>query len=100
MNLEEFIEETLRQIAKGVAAASDSLDEVEGAKVNPKYQRDLVEIKQIDFDVAVTTVEGTTAGAGISVWGIGAKGDMKNESSIVSRIKFKVPLQLPYDAVP
>ena len=54
----------------------------------------------IEFDVAVTAVEatGTEGKAGISVWSIGANmsGKTDKSNSTVSRVKFSVPVGLPY----
>ncbi|RKY04210.1 MAG: hypothetical protein DRP56_10340 [Planctomycetota bacterium] len=67
----------------------------EGAVVAPYHDYR----KTVEYDVAVTAVEGTEAGAkaGISVWSIGAGGNVKTESTntTVSRIKFSISLELP-----
>ena len=60
--------------------------------------------QNIDFDVAVTVVEGKETGgkAGISVWSIGAgvSGKSESSSSTVSRIKFEIPVELPKGSEP
>lgn len=56
-------------------------------------------IERVEFDVAVTAVEGaeTSGKAGISVCSIGAGVSGKTESSIstVSRIEFFISIELP-----
>ena len=58
--------------------------------------------KKVDFDIAVTVVEGkgTSAKAGISTCSIGAgvAGKTESSSSTVSRIKFEIPIDLPQGA--
>lgn len=114
MKLQEFVSETLKEIIAGVKE-SQKYAESEGAWVSPRVTRAEIgvgtrsaryvtqeggaTIKQIEFDVAVTSTEGsaTEAGAGIFVAaiGLGAKGKSDTSSSSVSRIKFSIPLGLP-----
>lgn len=53
----------------------------------------------VDFDVAVTTVESeqSKGGAGIFVAGLGLGGQIRSDAqnTVVSRIKFSVPIALP-----
>jgi malic enzyme len=98
MDLETFICETLRQIVKGVKTAQLHED-CKGADINPEYTTG-PEVKQIDFDVALTVTEGTEKlGKGnigvASVLGIGGQASLTSASSSVSRIKFNIPLVLP-----
>lgn len=94
MDLKEFVSETLRQVIEGVKDVQEIAAQ-NRAVVVPYYDYS----KTVDYDVAVTAVEGKEAGAkaGISVWSIGAGGNLKTESSntTVSRIKFSIPLELP-----
>ncbi|MGD0078045.1 MAG: trypco2 family protein [Sedimentisphaerales bacterium] len=87
MQLKEFVSETIKQIIEGVKDAQQAA-QTKGAVVVPYSQVE----EKIEFDVAVTAVEGTeTSGkAGISVWSIGAGVSGKSESSTstLSRIKF------------
>ena len=111
MKLQEFVSETLKEIIAGVKE-SQKYAESEGAWVSPRMftrgdktsirylaDKDHANIEQIEFDVAVTSTEGsaTEAGAGIFVAaiGLGAKGKSDASSSSVSRIKFSIPLGLP-----
>jgi hypothetical protein len=94
MDLKDFVSETLKQIIDGVKDAQQTAN-TKGAVIVPYSQG----AEKIEFDVAVTAVEGTeTAGkAGISVWSIGAGVSGKSESSTstVSRIRFSVAVELP-----
>jgi hypothetical protein len=53
----------------------------------------------VEFDVALTAMEGTGTKGGIGVvagmFALGSTGQSKEESSSVSRVKFSVPLSLP-----
>lgn len=111
MKLQEFISETLKEIIAGVEesqkyAASHNSGVNPGMKMvgDKKEVRYIaheysVYIEKIEFDVAVTSTEGseTKAGIGIMVAGIGlgAKGKSDTSSSSISRIKFSIPIALP-----
>jgi len=112
MELRDFVAETLRQIIDGIKAAQEYSSD-KGAKVNPKklyFRTDQGSVKlqdrstgalvqEIDFDVAVTTTEGTQTKGGIGVFvgpiGLGSQGQSNVNNQSVSRIKFSVPLLLP-----
>jgi hypothetical protein len=109
MNLAEFVQETLQQIAKGVHGAMTVARE-QGAYVNPdviqvrdrvpKYIGEFSKLVQdVEFDVALTVSEESQAEgkAGLVVAGIGAgvKGQSTASTVAVSRVKFTVPMQLP-----
>lgn len=99
MDIKEFISETLKQIIDGILDAQNYTG-TKNAVIVPcsDYNRN------VDFDIAVTVVEGkeTGAKAGISVWSIGAGVAAKTESSssTVSRIKFEIPVELPKGSEP
>jgi hypothetical protein len=117
MKLQEFVNETLREIIAGVKEAQTYAKD-NGAIVNPmpehrdkdKFATIMVApqkwecspIKDIDFDVAVTSTDTseTQAGAGIFVaaLGLGVKDKSDTMNSCVSRIKFSVPLALPVNS--
>ena len=82
MRLDEFVKETILQIAKGV---QDAIDEQKGFQVNPMSRE--WEVKMIKFNIAVET--DTKAGAGIKV----ISGSI--ESRTVNTIEFEVPIKLP-----
>lgn len=116
MNLQEFITQALVQIASGIAEADERLSDV-GSIVNPRHvtgagndknnvygyiseePKYLRAVHSVDFDVAVTAVEGkeTKGGIGIVVGaiGLGSQGRSEESSTSVSRIKFRVPIALP-----
>lgn len=113
MELKEFIGQALAEIVQGVIDAQQSLG-TNGKYINPelstqqgtheKYGK-LVSIQgqlvqNVEFDVAVTATEGkgTKGGIGVvaGVFALGSQGQSSAESSAVSRIKFTVPMALPY----
>ena len=111
MNLRDFISETISQIAEGVKDAQGQ-HVAHGARVNPRLttSADLA-IKHglifssgsaaqlVQFDVALTTIEGTGTKGGIGVFAgvvsLGSAGQSKTENSSISRVQFVVPLVLP-----
>jgi hypothetical protein len=118
MNLEEFIETSLKQIIGGVKKAQEATrlpgkHPSEANVINPavmygadsapkgKYfatvGRNLVHF--VDFDVAVTTDSATEAKGGLSIKvvgiGVGGGGSTSDRDTVVSRIKFQVPIMLP-----
>jgi hypothetical protein len=110
MNVKEFIETTLKQIIDGVHAAqlygSTCGATVNPGNVNSKGQELVLDdpatgalIQQVEFDVALSVIEGKETKAGVGVLaaavGFGAQGKTEQESSAVSRIKFSVPVALP-----
>lgn len=121
MNLENFIAETITQIARGVERAAGNL-ESSSALVSPRnikpaddknskiygylerYEKSSYQrvVEEIEFDVAVTASEGTEAKAGMGIMvgsiGIGTQGKSDTENTSVSRIKFRIPVVLPYTA--
>jgi hypothetical protein len=111
MKLQEFVKETLREIIAGVQEAQ-TYAATTGARINPDEDHarantsyidtsdgGIAPIKEIDFDVAVTSTDTTEAQAGAGIFvaalGIGAKGKSDTLNSCVSRIKFSVPIALP-----
>lgn len=82
MRLDEFVKETILQIAKGV---QDAIDEQKGFAINPLGRE--WEVKMIKFNIAVETE--TKAGAGIKV----ITGSI--ESKTTNTIQFEVPIKLP-----
>lgn len=113
MELKEFVAETLTQILEGVSNAHSKAKEL-GGEVNPHLMSDHKEMSKygilwaggqaapvVQFDVALTVVEGSGVKAGIGVFGgainIGTSGESTNENTSVSRVKFSVPVVLPSD---
>jgi len=97
MELQDFIKEVLEQIISGVTSAQESAVEL-GAKVNPRGGS-IVEMRDINFDIAVSKGEGTQkGGVGVFLAPAGTTGP-QNQSNVaggsMSRIKFSVPVKLP-----
>jgi hypothetical protein len=111
MDLKEFVAETLTQIIDGVKEAQRRTEAVEGTSVNPHLSAppELARYgilnaggnvaQVIQFDVALTAMEGTGTKGGIGVvagvFNLGSAGQSQTENSSVSRVKFSVPLALP-----
>ncbi|MBP6260958.1 MAG: hypothetical protein KA361_00855 [Chromatiaceae bacterium] len=111
MDLKEFVSQTLLQIIEGVHECQEQAKAF-GAEVNPHLNSTHTEMgKQnilwaggrpaqiVQFDVALTVIEGTGTKGGIGIFAgainLGSSGQSQSESSIVSRIKFGVPMVLP-----
>lgn len=114
MELKDFIKNTLLDIAAAMKETNE--DKTTNMIVNPSTmfkaesnapyttnsvadKNGLRYIQKIQFDVAVTSsgaIQGK-AGAGINVVGvqIGGGGEVKDEHSNVSHIKFEIPVALP-----
>lgn len=118
MNLEDFVEASLKQIITGVRKAQEATrlpgkHTTEADLINPALMygadsapkgkhyatvgRNLVHF--VEFDVAVTTDSSSGAKGGLSlkVAGIGFDGGTTgtDRNTAVSRIRFEVPLMLP-----
>lgn len=111
MKLEEFVQETLREIINGVVAAQAHAAEHKAivnaqAAVTDDNAKHILKdygsgkaIQMVEFDVAVTARDGTSTQGGIGVFvgpvALGSKGksDVANESA--SRVKFTIPIALP-----
>jgi hypothetical protein len=111
MELKDFVSETLRQIIAGVRDAQAYAAD-QGAKVVPEHitfrtdqglqmwdKRDGTPVQIIEFDVGVTTTEGTATKGGIGVLvgaiGLGSQGQSNSSNQLASRIKFSIPIGLP-----
>ena len=111
MKLNEFVAETLKEIIDGIVeaqkyysakggtvnSANISYSTVEGTQIVDRHSGQLGQM--IEFDVAVTTMEGTETKGGIGVFvgamGLGSQGKSDASNTSVSRIKFSVPILLP-----
>ena len=116
MNLKDFVAESLVEIVSGLADAQSRVADM-GAKVNPElstlftksqidgsnvaigYAKSGGIVQVVDFDVAVTAIEGAETEGGIGVvaglFALGTHGKSEESSQSVSRIKFKVTVSLP-----
>lgn len=113
MNLDDFVSETIFQIAKGVADAAERCNEL-GAVVNPSVtcgkgdnmyilrhgnvnMERRVQIIKMEVSVSVTEtseVEGQVK-AGISVLGSKVNGKTEGETQNVNKVSFQIPVCLP-----
>jgi len=97
MDLQTFVSETLVALAKGVNTAQQS-DELGKTIIVPMAGRDSIRVQQVEFDVAITANDGSTAGAKIGVLGgligAGAEAGKQNNLTTATRIKFNVPICL------
>jgi hypothetical protein len=113
VELKEFVSEALANVIQGVLDAQSTLGD-NGKYINPELstgqgsledQGRLVSIhgqlvQSVEFDVAVTVTsgKGTKGGIGVvaGVFALGSQGQSTSENTAVSRLKFTVPLTLPY----
>lgn len=106
MELKEFIKTALADITNAV---NESQCEIKnGAIISPPMSTEIGGVNQriakykiydIDFDVAITTNNGTDKSkkVGLEVWGLGYKNETTDGygSSVISRIKFSIPVVYP-----
>jgi 1-aminocyclopropane-1-carboxylate deaminase/D-cysteine desulfhydrase-like pyridoxal-dependent ACC family enzyme len=119
MNLQQFITETLVQISKGIEGADKQLAD-SSAIVNPRHVAAepkldsaygfLIEehevrnhraiVQKIDFDVALHASTSTEAAGKVGLLvagiGIGTKASSEHGDKSESRIKFSIPMVLPF----
>ena len=97
MNLQEFIQESLIQIARATVEANKTF-KTDGLKASVNVDG-LNHSHKIDFDVAVTaeTTGGSSGHAGLKVLSFGLGGETSSEAShsMASRIHFSIPIRLP-----
>ena len=124
MNLQDFIKETVVQIAESVVDIQKHFDDKNiDAIVNPREFQDVKDHKfagrykptraggkdatnyyrmvdNIEFDVAVTVESDSKkeVGGKLKVFdmGIGAEGSEASKQANVSKVKFKIPLVMPH----
>src|SRR2546426_6763300 len=118
MELAEFVETALTQVIEGVARAQRATRRrgkhvSEADMVNPKIMysadsapkgkyyaaqdRNLVHFVQFDVAVTAESTAGVSGGGKIRVLGLGIGGEGSSASSdtLVSRVKFEIPVTLP-----
>ncbi len=109
IQLEQFVESALIQIIKAVSKVNPQIKEL-GGYLNPKLRDGLhdTDIRTIhnrhltivEFDVAVTATTSGESQYGIGVitafLGAGAKEKKQAVDSTVSRIRFDIPILLPF----
>ncbi|ENQ8749290.1 TPA: hypothetical protein ACVU5U_004614 [Vibrio parahaemolyticus] len=116
MNLKDFVSESILEIIEGVQDAQKRI-ESDDAKVAPHIEQIFSQsqtggtnlaigwdstnnlVHSIEFDVAVTTSEGTNTKGGIGVvagvFSLGAQGASSDNYQSISRLKFRVPVSFP-----
>ncbi len=110
MELNKFISSSIIEIITGIKNAQNHL-KIEGAIIVPDttYRKamdgDLQErntkepVFHIEYDLAVTTVEGSQTNRGIGVLSslisLGAQGQTEKTNESVSRLKFEIPVIYP-----
>ena len=104
MEIKEFIKETLVGVQEAINECSDS--ETNGV-INPVWGKaadvNNSNIKQVEFDIAVTVTNKSTGDikGGIKVMGVDLGGvrEKNEETGNVSRIKFSIPIVPPVTTV-
>lgn len=103
MQLEEFVQSAIQQIARGVSNASEDVASL-GGRVNPHdpiaSSSSSPRLTNIDFDVALVVSEGSQLqGEGkvslIKVFSLGGSAQESNAYQQTSRVKFTVAVELP-----
>jgi hypothetical protein len=104
IELKDFIKETLVQIIEGVKAAQEET-KTSNAEINAypakidreKHTMSGSEIRNVEFDIAITTSkdEGAKARIGVvgGLFGGAAGADISHSNANQNRIKFSVPIQ-------
>ena len=101
MDLKQFVAETLEQIVRGVAEASQKVEGVGDAVINPA-QRGTLRAETavaVEFTVALSVGEGTETKGGIGVvagiFALGSQGASKEATASTTHVRFRVPVALP-----
>lgn len=104
MQLEEFVQKAIQQIARGVSNASEDVANL-GGRVNPHdhIASRSPRLTNIDFDVALVVTESQQSEAGaklsvINVLSFGGKTQGNDVYQQTSRVKFTVAVELPKDS--
>src|SRR5690242_7086141 len=96
MELKTFIAQTIVELCEGVSDAQHRVLD-SGARVNPELVAG--NVTKVDFDVEVSTAEGTSTKSGLGVFvgavGAGAQGQAEAKQNSVGRIRFTVPVIMP-----
>lgn len=109
MELKDFVRDSLTEILEGALATHEAI-KGKGAAVNPEtgaLRPDTAGstkahgmVNCVEFDVALTDAEKTSASGGIGVFlgslNLGGKAEKGTEASSLTRIKFRIPLGLPH----
>jgi hypothetical protein len=99
MDVKEFVAETLKQVTEAVNENESTLKNEKG-HINGLQNINMISIgggfiTYVDFDIAVTESTSQEGGAKLSIAGLGGfGGDLSNGTETVSRVKFRVPIQV------
>ncbi len=104
MDIEEFVKNTLEQVASGIAKANEKEETQRrfgssgGANIGTKLSGVMQDnsgnlYTTVDFDVAVTVTKEGGAGAKLKIPYVEFEGSGKGGNETVSRVKFSVPLR-------
>lgn len=113
MKLDDFISQTLTSIILGVKKAQEQTKGAGGA-ISPHMHQLQKEhsigvalyhtpqpVSNVEFDVVVSAHDQAETQGGIGIFvgpvGLGSKGASTSNEGTESRIKFKVPILLPYE---
>ncbi len=107
MKVSEFVQETLREIVKGVKDSHGPVQKLGGA-VNPKGCQYLspsagsVQHKKtsrigqdVEFDIEVSVAESKRVEGGAKIPVLSVEGERVSENRVVNRVRFKVPVIFP-----
>jgi len=103
LELKEFIEQTLAQIAQGVEAAQER---VAGEEERPSYSTgEMQKTADVKFDLSIHSSQtgGSKGQFGIFVGealGVGVKGSESEENSVTNRVQFAIPVKVYTVRVP
>ena len=103
MELSKFVEESLKQILKGVKQAQTAENgeniNAEGANVpdgkNVYSAGTFGTFTIVEFDIAVSAETSGKGGANLQVFGVGFEGGGEHKAGHANRIGFAIPVRLP-----
>ena len=99
MDVKEFVSETLKQVTEAVqendSTYSNGRAENTALQKIGMFSHGNAFVTYVDFDIAVTESSSQDGGAKLSIAGIGRiGGDLNSGTETVSRVKFRVPIQV------
>lgn len=107
MELEEFVFQSITQIANGIQRAQADAQE-KGYLVSPPYKDDFVvdpakgrhvdHLEEVKFDIAVTSSESSNVGGKLKIVSFGMGGEKHFSDLNCSRIQFQVKVRWPRQA--
>ena len=97
INLKDFVSSTIIEIMEGVKEAQ-KFAQNNDAVVSPIDSKRTEEI-EFDLEVSTTKTDGAKGGISVVAWKlfkVGAEGEIGTNQMSTNRIKFKIPIRLPY----